>query len=635
MSRYTILAFLFLCLVLSACSAKNTPAPLEEPLAGEACPLPVVEGPDDPSLDPSAQGNANFVLHEDDVLVEDMEVTEGLVDEDLTPQEETALAAEVESELEFDLEDLDTREIRNHFKYFTHHRKGRKSFERWLVRSEKYMPYVRRVFRERGLPMDLTILPFIESGYNPKARSRAGAVGMWQFMPFTGKKYGLEVGWWLDERRDPYKATHAAADYLEKLYNDFGDWYLALAAYNAGEGRVGRAVRNTGCSDFFELTKKKRYVRRYGRKMHYLPRETRNYVPKFVAVLKIIRNLESLGFQPVHWDNEEELMALEVPPKTDLKVLAEKAGLSWAEFKEHNIAYYEPAAHPKKFSTVYVPVEHKERAVAYLSSSDVKEYTSYYTYYKIRRGDSWYKIAKRYGISHHTLKRYNGKSSNLLRPGARIKIPSRATARDFASKGSSVRSGSRSSKRNYALTGQSYTIRRGDSLWSISQGFNCSVRDLANANGISTRSVLKVGSKLRIPGKGSPATVPKAPAEVRRQFAEKRANYTVRRGDSLWSIAKHFGTNVTTLATSNGLSKRSTLSVGQKLYIPDGSSTDANRTVAAAQKAKDHLVYKVRRGDTLYEIAKRFGVQTKELQAWNGMPGSIIHPGDSLKIYRR
>jgi len=234
----------------------------------------------------------------------------------LTAEEQEAL--QTEPELAFELDAMETQEVLNHFRYFTHHEQGRKHFTVWLERSERYLPYVRRVFAERGLPLDLVYLPFVESGYNPKAISRAGASGMWQFMPFTGKKFGLEVGWWVDERNDPYKATHAAADYLTVLYAEFGDWYLALAAYNAGEGRIRRAIQSTGCDDFFDLSKQQRYSSSKRRQIPYLPKETRNYVPKLIAVLKIMRNLDELGFEQPDWGQEQDLVQVRVRPKSEM-----------------------------------------------------------------------------------------------------------------------------------------------------------------------------------------------------------------------------------------------------------------------------------------------------------------------------
>jgi membrane-bound lytic murein transglycosylase D len=484
-------------------------------------------------------------------------------DSPLTPQEEQAL--ETEPEISLYLDDAENKELTLYFKYYTHNSKGRKHFQLWLNRSAKYMPYVRKVLKDRGLPGDLAYLPFVESGFNPKVKSRAGAAGLWQFMPYTGKKFGLERGWWVDERLDPFKATHAAADYLSFLYEEFGDWYLALAAYNAGEGRVARALKSTGCEDFFDLATKRRYVRRYGRKIHYLPRETRHYVPKYLAVLKIVRNLESLGFTKPDWSDANMVAEVQVPPKTDLKAMAKSLDMDWQDFRDLNPAFWEPASHPEKSSTIYVPTAKSQLAANY-TSGDVKQYTAYYTYYRVRPGDSWYKIGRNCGIPYGILKAYNNRSSNILRPGESIKIPGRGEAKKTA------------------------------------------------ANMGSPRTKQVTDSKTR-------------------DLAKQRSNYTVRSGDSLWTVAKRHGMSVPTLAQANGLSSKARLRIGQKLYIPDLSPQDTKRTLAQAEQAKKTIAYRVRRGDTLYSIARRFGVSYKSLMAWNHMRTSRIYPGDTITVH--
>jgi len=541
--------------LLSGCAAKTkipaqdtASAPVTDPMVPEIAAAPAPEEPKE-----LTQVDETVGLH----------TPPPADDTPLTPQEEQAL--ETEPEIHFDLDPAENKELRLYFKYFTHNSKGRRNFERWLERSAKYMPYVRKVLKDRGLPSDLAFLPFVESGFNPKAKSRAGAAGLWQFMPYTGKKFGLDRGWWVDQRLDPFKATHAAADYLSFLYEEFGDWYLALAAYNAGEGRVARALKSTGCEDFFELATKRRYVRRYGRKIHYLPRETRHYVPKFLAVLKIMHNLDSLGFKQPDWSDANMVAEVKVPPKTDLKAMAKALDMPWDEFSDLNPAFWEPASHPERQSTIYVPVSKTQVASAYVSG-DVKQYTSYYTYYRIRSGDSWYKIGRRCGIPYGVLKAYNNRSSNILRPGETIKIPGRGEA-------------------NKTIAAMS-----------------------------SPRSTQVTDSKTR-------------------NLAKQRSNYTVRNGDSLWVIAKRHGVSVPTLAQANGLSSKARLRIGQKLYIPDLSPSDAKRSLAQAEQAKKTIAYRVRRGDTLYSIARRFGVSYKSLMAWNHMRSSRIYPGDTITVH--
>ena len=298
--------------------------------------------------------------------------------------------------------------------------KGRRAFQRWLDRSGPLMPYVRKVLAERNMPAELAYLPFAESGYNAWAYSRAGAAGVWQFMPFTGRKFGLTVDWWMDERRDPYKATHAAADYLEVLHGMFDDWLLALAAYNCGEGRVDRALRKTGCDTFFELAKKKRSRRR-----GYLSRETRNYVPKFLAIVTIMRNLEELGFNPPQ--PAEEPVTLMVKGGTDLAALAKHAGLSWKEFNRLNPSYRRTVSHPEKECTVYLEKGHLASAQEFLDTPGARPYAGW-KQYRVRSGDSLWRISRRQGVPISIIKQVNNLHRNMLQPGQRLLIPGSAVA---------------------------------------------------------------------------------------------------------------------------------------------------------------------------------------------------------------
>ena len=212
--------------------------------------------------------------------------------------------------------------VENHLEYFK--TKGRDVFQKWLDRSTRYIPVMQEIFREKNLPEDLVYVAMIESGFNPYAISWARAVGPWQFMPHTGKLYGLKIDWWVDERKDPIKATHAAAEHFKDLHNLFGSWPLALASYNAGAGKVQRAVLRTRSEDFWDL-KDSRYIRR----------ETKNYIPKFMAATIIAKNPEAYGFtvQPAGPYVYDEVVITE---STDLRLIARCAGTTYETVKELN-----------------------------------------------------------------------------------------------------------------------------------------------------------------------------------------------------------------------------------------------------------------------------------------------------------
>ncbi|MFO7817590.1 MAG: LysM peptidoglycan-binding domain-containing protein [Thermodesulfobacteriota bacterium] len=457
----------------------------------------------------------------------------------LSEAEEEALESDVG--LLFDLDVHETKEMLQYFKYYTH--KHRKTFARWLKRSEPYLPYIKKVLTEEGLPHELIFLPFAESGFNPWAYSHAGAAGLWQFIPGTGRRYGLTVNWWIDERRDPYMATRAAAKYLNKLYADFGDWYLALAGYNAGEGRVAWALRKSGYDSYFDLITSK----------HYLRRETRLYVPKLMAILKIIKNLESLGFEPLDWNNRLAVEKIRVDGGTDLLGLSSRMNISWKEFRKLNPAFRRQVSPPGRKSTVYVPEEKLRVAKAYVQDAASRPHSGY-SRYKVRNGDSWWRISRLFGIPISVLKQVNNRRSDLLRPGQVLMVPNSSTK--------------------------------------------------------------VASSKTRI-------------------RARERANYTVRKGDTLWGLAQRYGIGLRTLYKANGISNPRSLKPGQKLYIPDLGAAQATASAGQAEDVHRQLVrYKVRHGDNLWNIARRFGVRTIDLQKWNSISrGKLIHPGDKIKIY--
>ncbi|RQD64556.1 MAG: LysM peptidoglycan-binding domain-containing protein [Desulfonatronovibrio sp. MSAO_Bac4] len=459
------------------------------------------------------------------------EQIEKLEKEPLTDAEEKVL----ESDLDFDffLDARETQAMENYFKMFTH--THRHTFENWLKRAEFFLPYIKDVFEERGLPTDLIYLPFAESGFNVRAYSRAGAAGLWQFMPATGRHYGLRVDWWMDERRNAYLSTHKAADYLEKLYGDFDDWYLALAAYNAGEGRVARAMTSSGHDNYFDLIQGT-----------YLARETRNYVPKFLAILKIVHNLEELGFDPINWDAAPDLKELAIQPGTDLLALASTCNLSWDEFKQLNPAFRRQVSPSDAKVNIVLPSESYEVARNFLESPDSRQYAGYQRY-QVRRGDSWWRISNRFGVPVNVLKAVNNTNSNLLRTGQYVIVPASGSA------GHAVAS---ATTQEYAQQRATYTVQRGDTLSQIANAYNVNLNTLMASNGISNPRSLKAGQRLYIPGRTQAS-----------ESQGRQVNYQVRRGDTLWSIARRFGVQATDLQRWNDISANQIIRPGDRLRV--------------------------------------------------------------------
>ncbi len=478
----------------------------------------------------------------------------------------------VEEEPKFMADLPQSKLIDRYFEYFTQNE--RRTFARWLERARLYLPEVVEIFREKGLPEELVFLPFAESGFNPWAYSRAGAGGMWQFMPGTARGHGLQVNWWVDERRDPRKSTLAAAKYLQYLYDKFGDWQLALAAYNAGPGTVRRAIAKSGGKrDFFSLAQSKKYF----------PKETRHYVPKFIAILKIIRNLENLGFEPLNLEPQTQVKTAFVSLKgaVNLRKLAVSCGMSWKEFTRLNPKFRRSVSAPTYKGFVRVPFN--KTLVA-------------------RKKIKTLRVAKHQGI-------------------------------------------------------QRYRVRRGESLWTIARMHNATIRDLKYLNGLRS-NIIRPGQWLLVAmDENSPVVSRKRTSRKnKRIIAHSRANYRVQRGDSLWKIARKFGTSMQTLIVANGLGKKAVLRAGQKIYIPDVVRTkerdefipiSKSYQVAQAGNNQNFLYntnekillsqrinYNVRQGDTLWDIAKRFQVSVGSLLTWNGMKrNEVLRPGKNLVVY--
>lgn len=450
------------------------------------------------------------------------------------------------------LSDKDEEEVLLHFKFFT--RRARGQFERYLLRAERYLPYVQKVFREKGLPADIAYLAIVESGFNPNAVSRAGATGMWQFMPGTGDAFGLKRNWWIDERRDPYRSTEAAADYLLKLYNDFGDWYLALAAYNAGEGKIGRAIEGTGAEDFFELCDLNDRLQGKAK----LKEETQKYVPKFIAVTRIMHNLKLLGFKELDFRGWEEPEHIIVEGGTDLKGLASASGLSWEEFVELNPAPQRQATSPGNAITVHLPKAIMPAAQAYLSAPESRTYAGW-VQYKIKKGDTINKISNRTGVPSNVILDVNKISSKKLKVGTTILVPGSIQRNiEVAS------SGGASNGKNVPK-GANYTVTDGDTMYNIAKRSGISVKELCKANSITEKTILRIGQKLYIPGKNGSSSSPKGSGGS--AGAAGASSYTVKAGDTIWGIASKNKIDPDKLMKLNKLNKNSKIKPGDKLKL--------------------------------------------------------------------
>ncbi len=364
--------------------------------------------------------------------------------------------------------------VENHLEYFK--TRGREVFQRWLDRSARYIPMMQEIFRERNLPEDLVYVAMIESGFNPYAVSWARAVGPWQFMPHTGKLYGLKIDWWVDERKDPIKSTIAAADHLRDLHNLFGSWPLALASYNAGIGKVQRALLRTQSEDFWDL-KASRYIRR----------ETKNYIPKYMAATIIAKDPESYGFtvmpvEPYRYD----LVVL--TESTDLRLVAECAGTTFEAVKELNPELKRWVTPPDAETyALRIPPGTRDRFLAVYAALP-EERKVRWERHLVEKGDTLSRIAGKYNTEPGAIAEANGLSSSRVVPGRHLLVPVDTAGRmdDLG-----IFSGNPGRKQQIL-----YRVRRGDSLTRIAQQHDVSVSEIRQwNNGIRT---LRAGQKIKL-----------------------------------------------------------------------------------------------------------------------------------------
>ena len=416
--------------------------------------------------------------------------------------------------------------------YFTG--RGRDNMKLYLERSTRYMNLMRSVLRESGLPDKLIYVAMIESGFSFKARSRAQAMGYWQFIEPTGRRYGLKVDQFIDERKDPLLSTKAAGEYLKDLYSLFGSWYLAMASYNAGEYRVNRAMMKHYTRDFWSLRKKRS-----------IPRETREYVPKFMAAYLIAQNPKKYGFHNLNYQEPIQFESVAVHQPISLKKLSKSLSLKYEDLRMLNPKYVTEYVPMEKTGTTVIRVppgvsDKVTKAVLTAAVMSRPKHSKTYVYYKVRWGDNLFKLARRNRTTVNTIARMNGFSSKkMLKAGRVIKLPHRYAARTHASVNKST---------NY------HKVRRGDSLGRIARRYGITTANIRVWNNLSS-SVIHPRQVLLV----------KAP----NSNSNNRKIHVVRRGDTLITIAKKYKVPLIALMKKNSLTFKSILRVGRKISIPE------------------------------------------------------------------
>ncbi|WP_084618500.1 lytic transglycosylase [Cellvibrio sp. OA-2007] len=438
----------------------------------------------------------------------------------------------------YDFPDISDAKVDKNLRWLAN---NQRYLDRVTEQSKPYLYYVANELRENGMPMELALLPIVESAYNPFASSPSKAVGFWQFMPNTGRNFGLKQNHWYDGRRDIVASTDAAVRYLKRLNTMFdGDWLLTIAAYNAGEGTIRRAIEKN---------------RKQGKKTDFwslpLSQQTQSYVPQLLALSKVIADPEKYDLELEEIENNPYFTTVNVSSPIDLAQAARMAEIDPKELRNLNAGYNKWITDPTGPHQLLVPV------------ADAAQFT--------------------------------------LSLDKLPKITPIQVAGD-------------------------YKVKSGDTLGAIAKRFGTSVAAIQSANNLKSTQ-LKIGQSLSIPGQtplNSPYAIQAEQEIAQRDQKNTGTFYTIKSGDSFWTIAKKHGTSVNNLLKWNDMSAKSQLNPGQKLLVMN----------AAATQKDNKITYQIKSGDTLYKIANKFDVSKKDILSWNKVKDeSYIHPGQELTIY--
>lgn len=568
--------------------------------------------------------------------------------------------------------------LENIIKSFLKNRK--KSFGRLMAISEYYFPMFEEALAKQNVPLEIKYLAIVESALNPKAVSRMGATGLWQFMYQTGKQYNLKIDSYVDERSDPLRSSDAAAQYMSKMYEIFGDWDLVLASYNSGPGNVAKAIRRSGGQQNYWNIRKN------------LPKETQGYVPAFLATMYIYEYHKEHGIKAEraivqHFATDTIL----IKKQMSFKQISDLLDVPLAElqllnpsYKMNVIPYYGDEHHflrlPKDKISVFAsnedkiyayvqreldfrekPFQVQKAIVVNDSMSTIQRITLPKTkYYIVKRGDNLSEIANKYSVTVSDIKKWNKLKGSTVASGKSLKIVTNEAvvqtktkelktsiipleAKDkqqvasTESKVSKDENGSKNIKIDTLSTSVAsyYTVQKGDNLSSIANKNNVTVAEIKEWNHLVSSSI-QLGMSLQV-SKIEEA----AKEEIASNTKVENVEYIVKKGDNLGNIAKKFGSKVDDLKLWNNLSD-ATIAVGSSLIVAKrevaledkaaASHFNKHESLASASKSKSND-YLVKKGDSLYSISKKYpGVSISDIKKWNNISGEQLKPGMKLKI---
>lgn len=565
--------------------------------------------------------------------------------------------------------------LENIIKSFLKNRK--KSFERLMGVSEYYFPLFEEALAKQNVPLEIKYLAVVESALNPRAVSKMGATGLWQFMYHTGKQYGLKIDSYIDERSDPLKSSEAATKYMTNMYKMFGDWDLVLASYNSGPGNVSKAIRRSGGQKNYWNIRKN------------LPKETQGYVPAFLATMYLYEYHKEHGIVPQratvqHFATDTIMIKQQLSfkqigdlldvPVAQLQLLNPSYKLNVVPFyKDQNHFLRLPqekiAVFASNESQIYAYAEHElnkrerpfesTRALAIKDSASPSAKSSNgskTTYYTVKRGDNLSSLADKYDVSAFQIKKWNNLKSNTIAYGKSLKIITGGNEAKSLKKESIIDTVpsqiisknqsivAKTAKEETTLTrgvaakenAFTYLVQKGDNLYTIAQKYNVTIAELQEWNNISNDN-LQYGALLQIASKELESKEEIAVVQERKDI-----EYVVQKGDKLNAIATKFGSSLADLRLWNKLADNK-ISIGKTLVVAkdevaivtekaDVSSFKTKSTVASSSK-KSAAEYSVKKGDSLFSIAKKYpGVTISDLKKWNDIRNEDIQPGMKLKI---
>jgi membrane-bound lytic murein transglycosylase D len=554
--------------------------------------------------------------------------------------------------------------LENLIKSFLKNRK--KSFERLMAVSEYYFPLMEEALAKQNVPLEIKYLAVVESALNPKAVSRMGATGLWQFMYQTGKQYGLKIDSYVDERSDPLKSSQAATQYMTNMYKIFGDWDLVLAAYNSGPGNVAKAIRRSGGQQNYWNIRKN------------LPRETQGYVPAFLATMYIYEYHKEHGIVPKrakvkHFATDtvmikrqmtfRQLSELLDVPVVQLQVLN-------PSYKLNVVPFYHDEKHflrlPQEKVAVFASNEDKIYAYAQyekdksekpfllakatVAKDSVRVNTSGIAatktvYHKVKKGDNLANVALKYGVTISEIKRWNHIKGSTIAYGRSLKIntdptalkelksePKNTVSKNTALADAKVIKEEKAADASHATS--TYVVQKGDNLGSIAKKYDVTVADIQKWNGLTTDAV-QTGVALQLSPTETDAKLDTAASPLR-----KDVEYVVLKGDNLGAIATKFGATVPELKSWNNLTDN-TITIGKSLIVAkdeiaintDKATVNSFKTKNNVSSSKTASEYFVKKGDSLFSISKKYpGVTINDLKKWNGISSEDIKPGMKLKI---